>query len=115
METFKDIRFLRQLNKYGGLIKDMGHIYIDIINNHYIIVRSAKDSIYHLYEYEDETIIMEIDIENNIPKKYHDEILWNIKDSFGSQYAYNYSNYDILKINIFKCFHSIKKKINNQL
>lgn len=109
METFKDSRFLRQLNNHGGLIKDMGHIYIDIINNHYIIVRSAKDSINHLYEYEDETIIMEIDIENNIPKKFHDEILWNIKDSFGSQYAYNYSNYDILKINIFKYFHSIKK------
>ena len=53
---------------------------------------------------------MEIDIENNIHKKYHDEILWNIKDSFGSQDAYNYSNYDILKINIFKGFHSIKKK-----
>jgi len=41
METFKDSRFLRQLNNHGGLIKNMGHIYIDIINNHYIIVRSA--------------------------------------------------------------------------
>ena len=67
METFKDNRFLRQLNNYGGLIKDMGHI--DIINNHSIIVRSAKDSINHLYEYE--TIVMEFDIENNISKKHH--------------------------------------------
>lgn len=33
-----------------------------------------------IYEYEDETIIMEIDIENNIPKKYHDEILKLVLD-----------------------------------
>ncbi len=28
MEIFKDTRFLRQINKYGGLIKEMGHVYI---------------------------------------------------------------------------------------
>jgi hypothetical protein len=57
---------------------------------------------------------LEFDIENDIPKKYHDEILWNIKDSFGSKYAYNFSNYDILKKNILKCFSNIKKRINNE-
>lgn len=114
METFKDTRFLRQLNKDGGLIKDMGHVYINIIDNHYIIVKSAKDSTNKLYEFEDEIIIMEFDIENDIPKKYYDEIIWNIKDSFGSQYAYNFSNYDILKKNILKCFNNIKQKINTK-
>lgn len=113
MKTFKDPRFLRQLNKNGALIKEMGHVYIDIIDNHYIIVKSAKDSINQLYEYEDENIILEFDIENDIPKKYIDEIIWNIKDSFGSQYAYNFSNYDILKKNILKCFNNIKERINN--
>ncbi len=46
-------------------------------------------------------------------KKYHDEILWNIKDSFGSEFANNFSNYDILKKNVPKCLNNIKKRINN--
>ena len=114
MKTFRDPRFLRQLNKNGALIKEMGHVYINIVDNHYIIVKSAKDSTDHLYEYEDENIIMEFDIVNDIPKKYHNEILCNIKDSFGSEYAYNFCNYDILKKNILKCFYNIKERINNE-
>jgi hypothetical protein len=111
MKTFKDGRYLRKINKYGGLEKEMGHLYIDIVDNHFIIVRSAINSTKHLYEFEDEIIHMEFDIENNIPKEYYDQIIWNIKDSFGSQFAYNFSNYDIVIKNISEFFNRIKEKI----
>jgi hypothetical protein len=112
MKIIKDTRFLIQINKNGGIIREMGHAYFYIIDNHCIIVKSAKDSINKLYEVEDETVIIDFDFINDIPKKYYDEILYNIKDSFGASYIYNFSNYDIFKKNLLKNLNNIKDRMN---
>lgn len=116
METFKDTRLLNKVNKYGGLIEEYGNAYMDIIDNHIIVIRCAKESINRINTFDKEFNIIKIDMENNIPKIYYDKIkihfMNSFYSSFGPKFAENYANYDILKKNAQEMLSDIKKKIN---
>ena len=103
MKTYKDGRFLNKVNQYGGLIKEHGHAYMDIIDNHIIVIRCARESIRYLNTFEEEFTIIEIDMINDIPKNYYDQIIYNFRNSFfsyfGPKFAENFANYDIFKKN----------------
>ncbi len=113
--TYRDGRYLNKVNEYGGLIKECGHAYMDIIDNRIIVIRSAKDSIRHLYTFEEEYTIIQFDMENSIPKEYCEEIINNFRKSFysyfGPKFAENFANFDVFKRNALKLLSDIKKKI----
>ena len=115
METFKDTRLLNKVNEYGGLIESYGHAYMDIIDNHIIIIRCALDSIYKINTFEKEFIIIKFDIENSIPKIYLDKIIFNFFKSFysfyGPKFSENFANYDIFKKNAQELLVNIKNQI----
>jgi hypothetical protein len=115
METYRDYRYLRKVTKYGGLIEDYGHAYMDIIDNHYIIIRCELESIEKLGTIETQFTFISFDMNNNIPKSYHDAIIYNFKNSFGSRfgslYAENFANYDIFKKNALSFLTGIKDNI----
>ena len=116
METFKDTRLLNKVTEYGGLIEEYGNAYMDIIDNQTIIIRCAKQSNYYINTFEKKFKIIEIDMENKIPKIYYDKILFHYRNSFnsyfGPKFAENFANYDIYKKNAQEILSDIKNKIN---
>lgn len=116
METFKDTRLLTKVTKYGGFIEEYGNAYLDIIDNQIIIIRCAKESINHINTFEREFKIIEIDMENKIPKIYYDKILFHFRNSFnswfGPKFAENFANYENYKKNAQEMLLDIKNHIN---
>ena len=116
METFQDTRLLNKVNEYGGLIKEYGNAYMDIVDNKIIIIRCKKLSINYIDTIEREFTIIKIDMENSIPEYYYEKIKYNFFNSFdsyfGPKFAENFANYDIYKKNAHQILLNIKNKIN---
>lgn len=118
METYRDYRNLRKVNKYGGLIEEYGNAYMDIINNNHIRIRCELESIERLGTIEKQFDFISFDMYNDIPKPYLDSIIFNFKNSFGSRfgplYAENFANYDVFKINALSFLTEIRDKLQVQ-
>jgi len=91
---------------------DLGHAYIDIIDNHAIRLRCAKNSTSHLYELENHMNLLYLDMENDIPSKYYKDIEYNFLNGFNSNTCYNYSMFGLFKNNAIIFLNNLKLKIN---